>query len=141
MPENTQDEFPYTEQGSQIHSKSPRFSMGVVIIFIILFLLLIIFAVSQIGSSRDRSQIILRDAQGNPQLVYAPRGHIQPQVETVEDIRVLVRYIPQVIKDAQSRNKLVTVMEIRSALESKHYRQVEQLMVEYIRQHRTELGL
>lgn len=73
--------------------------------------------------------VVLTDASGTKRLVYYC-DHIASQVETPEEIQIMIRYLPRVIRYAQRERKLVTLRALWNAYGRADMHRLEYLIVE-----------
>ena len=88
-------------------------------------------------SNSSNSVIILQGKDGGNQLVYDP-DNFKPQVETTEDINILLYEAAETLKQATENKAVVTAKEITDALNEKDIRKLERLVVEYRARHKTK---
>jgi hypothetical protein len=81
------------------------------------------------------STVVLQGAEGGKKLVYDP-NNFHPQVETPEDIGILLQAAAQTLTNAASDQSLVTVQEISDAMNASDWRRLEKVVVEYRAAHR-----
>jgi len=75
-------------------------------------------------------KVILQEKDGGRQLVYDP-DNFMPQVETTEDINILLYEAAETLKVASNNKAVVTAKEITDALNEKDIRKLERIVVDY----------
>jgi hypothetical protein len=83
------------------------------------------------------SKVVLQGTGGGKKLVYDP-NNFQPQVETPEDIAILIQAAAETMTNAASAQSIVTVQEISDAIDASDWRKLERVVVEYRVAHRKQ---
>ena len=81
------------------------------------------------------SKVVLQGTAGGKKLVYDPKN-FHPQVETPEDITILIQAAAETMTNAASDQSIVTVQEMSDAIDASDWRKLERLVVEYRVAHR-----
>ena len=97
------------------------------------FALLLIAALLTFGCSG--SKVVLQSKDGGKKLVY-DAANFQPQVETPEDISILVGAAAETLSDAAASTSVVTVQEISDSVEKGDWRRLELVVVQYRASHK-----
>jgi hypothetical protein len=95
--------------------------------------LLVAYLLLTIGCSG--SKVVLQDDKGGKKLVYDAKN-FQPQVETPEDIAILVHAAVETLSDAAGNQSMVTVQEISDSMDQSDWRRLEKAVVRYRASHR-----
>lgn len=81
------------------------------------------------------SNVVLQGPNGGKQLAY-DASSFRPQVETPEDIGILVSAAGKTLQDAAADRSMVTVTEIQQALNASDWRTLERVVVMYRGSHK-----
>lgn len=81
------------------------------------------------------SKVILQASNGGKQLVY-DCDNFKPQVETPEDLRILVKSAAETLSAAAAEQSMVTVTEIDDAINKSDWRRLERAVVMYRGSHK-----
>jgi hypothetical protein len=81
------------------------------------------------------SKVVLQSQDGSRKLIYDP-DHFRPQVETPQDIAILIRAAAETLTNAVADQSFVTVQEISSAMDADDWRRLEQVVVNYRASHK-----
>jgi hypothetical protein len=96
--------------------------------------LLVVASISSLAGCSD-SKVVLQGTNGGKMLTYDSKN-FHPQVETSDDLAILVQAAAQTMKDAADDKSVVTVEEISDALHADDWRRLERIVVEYRAAHR-----
>ena len=80
------------------------------------------------------SKVVLLSEDGSRKLVYDP-NNFHSQVETPEELGILIRAARETISQAASNNFTVSQQELVDAMISRDWRRLEQLVVRYRANH------
>ncbi len=89
-------------------------------------ILLICFAL--VGCSEKT--VVLVSADGSKKLVYKCND-FHPQVQTTEDIVILIKSMQEVLTQAQSLGETLTCQEIMKTVQAQDYRKMEKIVFDY----------
>jgi len=98
-------------------------------------IIIAIIAILMIPTGCSNSKIVLQGKDGGRQLVYNP-DNFKPQVETTEDINILLYAAEETLKATAANQAVVSAKEISDALNEKDIRTLERLVVEYRARHK-----
>jgi hypothetical protein len=85
--------------------------------------------VLQMGCS-DSNKVGLQAPEGGKKLVY-DINNFQPQVETPEDINILLQAASTTLSDAAEENAVVTITDISEAMKVSDWRRLERAVVQF----------
>jgi hypothetical protein len=94
-----------------------------------------LLAAAVLVASCSGSKVVLQGKDGGKKLVY-DAANFQPQVETPEDINILLSATAETLSEAAGSSSLVTVQEISDAMEKSDWRRLELVVVQYRATHR-----
>ena len=83
------------------------------------------------------SKVVIQGKPDGKRLVY-DCSNFQPQVETVEDIKILVYAASETISNAVHAQSIVAVSEISDAFEKQDWRRLEKAVVMYKCSHKPQ---
>jgi len=80
------------------------------------------------------SHVVLQNGEGGKKLVYDP-NNFRPQVETPEDLSILVHSAAETLTNAAANQAMITVQEISDAMTASDWRRLERVVVRYRADH------
>jgi hypothetical protein len=97
--------------------------------------LILILACTFLITGCSDSKVVLQSKDGSRKLLY-DGNNFQPQVQTAEDIAILIGVASETLSDAASNHAVMTMKEISDGLARRDWRTVEREVVMYRASHK-----